>query len=106
MKNVTQQEWRALLVNDDNAVIIDCRTPNEWRSGVLENSILIDISNPYAFMDKANTLDQEKNYYVYCRSGMRSIQACQILEHIGIKTAYNLLGGILNWNGKIVVPKI
>ncbi len=106
MKNITQVEWRELLANDDNAVIIDSRTPNEWRAGVFENSLLMNINDPQSFMDEVNKLDKEKNYYVYCRSGIRSIQACQILESVGVKTTYNLLGGILAWDGKTVMPQI
>ena len=104
MKNITQVEWRELLANDDNAVIIDSRTPNEWRAGVFENSLLMNINDPQSFMDEVNKLDKEKNYYVYCRSGIRSIQACQVLESVGVKTTYNLLGGILAWDGIIVMP--
>lgn len=104
MKNITQVEWRELLANDDNAVIIDSRTPNEWRAGVFENSLLMNINDPQSFMDEVNKLDKEKNYYVYCRSGIRSIQACQVLESVGVKTTYNLLGGILAWDGITVMP--
>lgn len=105
MKNITEKEWRELLAKDDNAVIIDCRTPMEWNAGVIENSILMDINNPQSFMSKADALDKEKNYYVYCRSGVRSVQACQVLERNGVKITYNLLGGISFWNGKMVLPK-
>jgi len=104
MKNINQTAWRALLANDENAVIIDCRSSMEWDEGILEHSMLIDLMNPQTFMSKANELNKEKNYYVYCRSGVRSITACQILESIGIKNTYNLLGGVLSWNGKLVLP--
>lgn len=104
MKNITQEEWRELLANDENAVIIDCRTPIEWRGGVFENSILININDPQSFMVEIKKLKIEKNHYVYCRSGIRSVHACQVLESIGVKTTYNLLGGIIVWKGKIVIP--
>ena len=104
MKNVTQEEWRELLAKDDNAVIIDCRTPMECRAGVIENSLLMDINNPLSFMAKADALDKEKNFYIYCRSGIRSVHACQVLESVGVKTTYNLQGGISFWNGKTVLP--
>ena len=104
MKNITQVEWKALLENNDNAVIIDCRTPDEWRDGIIENAILMNINDPQSFMDGVNNLDKEKNYFVYCRSGNRSLQACQILESVGINNTYNLLGGILAWEGKTVLP--
>ena len=104
MKNINQDEWRDLISEDNNAVIIDCRTPIEWREGVFENSILMNINNPQSFMDEVNKLDKEKNYYIYCRSGVRSLQACQVLESVGVVKTYNLLGGILVWNGETVLP--
>jgi len=104
MKNINQIEWRNLIVNDENAVIIDCRSSLEWNEGTLEHSNLIDLMNPQGFMSKAEELHKEKNYYVYCRSGVRSITACQLLESIGIKNTYNLLGGILNWSENLVLP--
>jgi len=39
--------------------------------------------------------------FVYCRSGARSAQACQIFKQQGIADCYNLLGGILEWEGEI-----
>lgn len=106
MKNITEEEWRELIETDENAVIIDSRTPNEWREGTLKNAILMNINDPHSFMDKVNTLDIEKSYYVYCRSGVRSIRACQVLKSAGINTTYNLLGGILTWKGETVIPEI
>jgi rhodanese-related sulfurtransferase len=44
-------------------------------------------------------LDPSKNYYVYCRSGARSAQACQLMNQMGISSAYNLLGGYMEWEG-------
>lgn len=104
MKNLTQKEWEALIINDDNAVIIDCRTFDEWTEGVIENAILMNIQDPQSFIDDVNKLDKEKNYYLYCRSGVRSVQGCQVLESVGISATYNLLGGILAWEGKTVLP--
>lgn len=103
MKNISQFEWDALLENDENAVIIDCRTPSEWREGIIENSIQMNINDPQSFMDGVNKLDKEKNHYVYCRSGIRSVQACQVLESVGVNNTYSLLGGILAWTGNIVI---
>lgn len=104
MKNITQAEWKELLENDDNAVIIDIRTPDEWREGIIKNAILMNINDPQSFMDGVDNLDKEKNYFLYCRSGNRSLQACQILESVGVVTTYNLLGGIIVWNGETVLP--
>jgi rhodanese-related sulfurtransferase len=54
-------------------------------------------------MQKIENFDKSKMYLVYCRSGSRSVAACQILESVGIKNVYNLTGGITDWNGDIIV---
>jgi len=104
MKNINALEWKELIAKDTNAVIIDCRSSYEWEEGILEFSKLIDLMNPQGFIKKVEELDKNKNYYVYCRSGIRSVTACQILESIGIKNTYNLLGGIYSWDGVMVLP--
>lgn len=104
MKNITTSEWKELIVKDENAVIIDCRSSYEWEEGIIEHSKLIDLMNPQSFMQNVGELDKEKNYYIYCRSGVRSVTACQVLESMGIKNTYNLLGGIFSWDGKLVFP--
>ena len=104
MKNLTPQEWSAQLSADQNAVIIDVRTPVEWRSGVIENAVLKNVMNPFKFKKWVLQLDKNKNYYVYCRSGVRSVNACKILERKGIENTFNLVGGIQKWQGKIVTP--
>ena len=106
MKNITQNEWRELIANDEKAIIIDVRQPQEWQTGIIENAVLMNIMDFNDFQLKASQLDSNKNYYVYCRSGVRSLTACNALEALGLDTAYNLLGGILEWNDKIVIPKL
>jgi len=49
-------------------------------------------------MEKINYLDKKKEYFVYCRSGARSLNACLIMNNIGIDKTYNLKGGIIEWN--------
>ncbi len=105
MKNINNIEFKNQIESDPNAVIIDCRTAMEWNEGIIENSVLLDLFDSHGFMHESEKLDKDKNYYVYCRSGVRSVNACQILESVGIKNTFNLLGGIMNWQGKIVAPK-
>jgi len=105
MKNINSLEFKSQIDSDPNAVIIDCRTAMEWDEGIIENSVLLDLFDSHGFMHESEKLDKSKNYYVYCRSGVRSVTACQILESVGIKNTYNLLGGIMSWRDKIVAPK-
>ncbi|WP_194767123.1 rhodanese-like domain-containing protein [Tamlana sp. I1] len=102
MEDLTQDEWAEQLANDTNAVVLDVRTDAEVAEGIIPNAIHIDIYKGQDFIHDLEELDKTKNYYVYCRSGKRSGQACQIMEQIGFENAYNLEGGILDWTGDIV----
>ncbi|UZO79284.1 rhodanese-like domain-containing protein [Aquimarina sp. ERC-38] len=101
IKDITQDEWVEMIENDKDAVILDVRTDDEVAEGYIPGMINYDIHGGQEFMDQLNTLDKSKNYYVYCRSGARSGQACQIMDQNGFANAYNLIGGFMNWDGDI-----
>ncbi len=101
MANLTQEEWTEQLNKDDNAVVLDVRTQEEVEQGYIPGSHNIDIYLGQEFMDELGKLDKSKNYYVYCRSGNRSGQACALMNSIGITNAFNLLGGFNEWEGEI-----
>jgi rhodanese-related sulfurtransferase len=100
--NLTQEEWVSQFEADTNAIILDVRTEDECNQGSIENAINIDIHKGQEFMAAIEAFDKTKNYYVYCRSGVRSAKACQMMNELGIENAFNLLGGIIEWNGDIV----
>ncbi len=99
--DLTQEEWASELENDKNAVILDVRTQGEVEEGIIPNAIHIDIYKGQGFIYELDQLDKTKNYYVYCRSGSRSRQACSIMNKLGFENAYNLMGGIIQWDGEI-----
>lgn len=101
MANLSQTEWTEQLNADDNAVILDVRTEAEVAEKKIPNSINIDIYKGQGFVYQVEELDKSKNYYVYCRSGARSAQACNIMNQLGFDKTYNLLGGILEWTGDV-----
>jgi rhodanese-related sulfurtransferase len=82
-------------VNKD-ILLIDVRTPQEYASGHVENSIIIDFraSN---FKDLIGELNKDQDVYVYCKVGGRSGAAAKLMEEMGFKKIYDLQGGILQW---------
>ena len=103
MTDLTQQEWLEQLSKDDNSIILDVRTEDEVAEGYIPNAINIDVKEPQAFLDKVNEFDKTKNYYVYCRSGARSTQACAVMNQMcNIPNTYNLIGGFMAWEGEVV----
>lgn len=101
MADLSQEEWEEQLLKDGNAFILDVRTPEEMEDGYIPKAKNIDIYLGQEFLDELEKLDKSKNYYVYCRSGNRSGQACAIMNSIGIENTYNLEGGFMNWEGDV-----
>jgi rhodanese-related sulfurtransferase len=99
--NLTQEDWVSQYEADANAIILDVRTENECDEGMIPNAINIDIYEGQGFISKLEALDKSKNYFVYCRSGARSANACEVMKGLGFENAYNLLGGFLEWNGEV-----
>ena len=99
--NLDQSNWEKKLFSEKNAIIIDVRTPKEFEISSIPNSINIDFYNPQNFMQEIEKLDKNSSYYVYCRTGIRSANSCQLMSELGFKKVYNLLGGIVEWKGEI-----
>lgn len=94
---LTPEEFKRGFEQDEQAIIIDVRTPGEMIEGQIHGHILIDVTNPAA-IEQINALDKSKPYYIYCRSGNRSAQTCMYMVSMGFEKTYNLDGGILAWN--------
>ena len=101
MKNITKEDWKKLINETENAVVIDVRTPKECAEGTQPNALQINFSSLTDFLSAVNSLDKKNSYFLYCRSGNRSAQACMYMHDKGFIT-YNLMGGMLAWDGDIV----
>lgn len=104
MKNLSQEEWRKGISNNNNYEILDVRTQDEFQEGHIPEAQNIDIYKGQGFLDEVNELDKSKEYYVYCRSGARSAQACALMQQQGFENTFNLSGGITEWKGEVIKP--
>lgn len=77
---------------DENNVLLDVRTPEEFQEGNIPNSVNIDF-NSEEFDSLIQDLDREKTYYVYCKAGGRSTGACTKMQEAGFKNVVNLKDG-------------
>lgn len=105
MKDLNVEEFSKKL-QESNTLLLDVRTPEEYKEAHLKNSSLIDFYNP-DFKSEIAKLDKSKTYLIYCRSGRRSAEAMEIMESLGFNLLFNMLGGILEWQeqGKPVERK-
>lgn len=93
-KTITENEAMPLIEND--AIIIDVRTSEEYDTGHIVDSINIPVDN----ISSVN-YDKEQVIIVYCASGMRSANAAQKLIDLGYTKVYNLDGGLINWGASL-----
>lgn len=87
------------LINEENAIVIDVRTLEEYQSGHIKDSINIPIDKITIEKLEQVIPSKDNNIIVYCRSGNRSRQTAQILIDLGYTNVYDL-GGINNWSGE------
>ncbi len=101
MNELSPIEWAELQSQTPESVILDVRTEDEFESGYIKNALNLDIRGGSEFISSIEELDKSKAYFVYCRSGARSGQACQLMEQMGFEQVYNLEGGVLAWEGDL-----
>ncbi len=77
--------------------LLDVRTAGEFENGHLKNALQADWTNQEQFKQRVKALDKNIPVYTYCLSGARSGAAVDWLTQNGY-TAYNMEGGIKNWN--------
>jgi rhodanese-related sulfurtransferase len=97
-KTVAQPRFERLL-KKKNSVLLDVRTPEEYREGHLPGAILIDVMQPEEFKKRVSVLDKRKRFLVYCRSGKRSNTAKLIMKGLGFKKLVDLQNGYSQWTG-------
>ncbi|MCB9798258.1 rhodanese-like domain-containing protein [Candidatus Nomurabacteria bacterium] len=88
--------------NNNDLIILDVRTPDEFVRGHIEGAVNIDYFSD-DFQDKlVCTLDKESKLLVCCGSGRRSREAMDILKELGYSNLQNLEGGLAAWAGDLV----
>ena len=83
-------------IQDTNFVILDVRTPEEFKNGHIEKAIIIDFKSA-DFQDRISLLNKNKKYLVYCRGGGRSSKSIGIMKNLKFNKLYNLYEGYETW---------
>ncbi len=99
-KNLTPAQFSAAM-SQKGVLLLDVRRPDEFANGHLPGAVNIDVTAP-DFAQRVAALDKTRPTYVYCRSGARSTRAATQLTQAGFVHISNLIGGVLEWPGKLV----
>ena len=94
-RDIDYENAKMILKNDNDAVLLDVRSPQEYREGHLENSINLPLYNIEQECEKILP-NKEFTIIIYCQTGNRSKRAMQILKKEGYLNLYNIAGGIDN----------
>lgn len=82
------------------SIVIDVRSPDEYREGHIEGALNIPLVSIPAIATQ-RLPNKNTPIYAYCLSGARSAQACRELERQGYTNVVNM-GGIGRWTGPLV----
>jgi len=80
------------VMEDKEGIIIDVRTEGEYEEGTIKGALVGYDLTSGEFAEKLDSLDKEKTYYLYCRSGNRSGQAADLMKKKGFENVHNLGG--------------
>ncbi len=97
--NVTVGKAQTLMkdrAGKPDFVILDVRTPEEFAEGHIDGAVNLDIQSR-DFEKGLRTLDRNKSYLVYCRTGNRSRQATIAMEALGFRSILHMNEGIVKW---------
>lgn len=86
---VAAPDWES-WVEENDAIVLDVREPDEWRLGTLPGAILISQGE---ILDRLEELPKDKPVLCVCRSGARSSNVAAFLSFNGYEAA-NLSGGM------------
>ena len=87
-----------LLINRENAAVIDIRAKADFNKGHIIGSVNIPTSK-IAEGAKGLPKDKETPMLLVCQSGVTTAGVAQKLAQLGYSNLYRLQGGIASWSG-------
>ena len=94
--NLNAEEFEK-AITQTNIQLLDVRTPGEYKTSHIANSLLADWNDKAEFNRRISFVDKKKPVYVYCLSGGRSASAAARMRSMGYEQVYELKGGINAW---------
>lgn len=98
-EDVNAKQVASALQTQKDMVVLDVRTPDEYKNGHLANAVNINLYDPN-FKSKLARLDKSKTYVVHCAAGLengRSRKATAAMNSLGFERIKHLNGGFNAW---------
>ena len=94
--NIDKKELNELLKSNEDFLLLDIRTKEEFLECNIDGAVNIPLSELLFNIDEVEDY-KDKKIVIYCRSGHRSITACNLLAMEGFNDLYNLEKGIIDY---------
>jgi adenylyltransferase/sulfurtransferase len=91
---ISAADLKSRLDRGDALTLVDVRERQESDINGIPGSIVVPLG---ALETMAQTFDRSREVVVYCKAGVRSASAVQVLRAAGFKRVAHLKGGILSW---------
>jgi phage shock protein E len=92
--NVTSGQARKLIAGKQGMLLLDVRTPEEYRQARLRGSLLIPLNE---LERRLREIPKGRPLLVYCAVGSRSVAAAGFLASKGYREVYNMSDGLVGW---------
>lgn len=92
IRTVNSPDAKSLLDEEEDIILLDVRTPEEFAEGHLAGAKNIDC-NALNFAEQIQQLDRNQKYLLYCAVGGRSGKSLKIMKEMGFKEVYNVSEG-------------
>jgi rhodanese-related sulfurtransferase len=99
MTTITVDTLKERIDKGEKLNFIDVREPEEYAEKNL-NAQLIPLGKIMGMQIEELEDLRNEEIIIHCRSGVRSMQACIMLEQMGFVNTVNVEGGILAWTEK------
>lgn len=86
-------------ISDSRVLVLDVRSPKEFKQGSLAQAININWNDTMLFKENVEKLDKSRPMYIFCQSGIRSAKAAAYLRERGF-TVFELEGGLQKINNE------
>lgn len=96
VEHVAAAQAAVLLKDKPEVVVLDVRTPGEFKAGHLPGATNLDYKAP-DFRERLGELDKSNTYLIHCATGRRSTASLKLLSEQGITNLYHLDGGFVAW---------
>ena len=98
IRDITPRQLAERIERGDDLQLVDVREGWEWQIAQIPGARLIPLVE---LENQIETLDRDRDVVLFCKSGVRSLRAAELLADAGFERVSNVSGGIIRWSQEV-----